>query len=128
MGYRAGLPYRVAGRFNVPSVSCFVHLSSFFLTFVFTGFLSYAPIAQAQAVGDDIINPLNGDTLEVAEVLDGIDRTTDGLFVRTTTSVDDTFTDPDDPANTLTVTTVFTNATTGLLYSFIVDDGREFEA
>jgi len=80
--------------------------------------------AEAYNVGDPIVHPTSGVVLTVLEVLpDGV-ITTGNLFILTTTSVGAVITDPTNPALSIEISSVNTNALTGQVESIVTTSGR----
>lgn len=73
----------------------------------------------------EVTNPINRQAIAVEEVLDGAAGIDGEFIVRTTIAVGDTFTDPEDENNVLTVSAVTVNPDSGLVES-ITADGRDF--
>ena len=91
-----------------------------------SGMLLASGPAEALNVGDTLTHPTTGATLTVLEVFSNGVITTGDLFILTSTTVGDTFTDPDDPNATVEVASVVTNSTTGEVESVTFTDGRVY--
>ena len=111
---------------SLKSTTMLNRLSTLGATLVVSGVLLVASggDAQAQAVGDPIVNPVTGAVLAVTAVVPNGVLATGNVFILTSTAVGTVLPDPTNPAATVTIASRVINATTHLVESVTFVGGR----